>query len=426
MDMANETLALAVESDTSTDDDYQAFCDALAMSARGRAFLAEHARRARAADTGMLLTVIDRLETLALPQTDSPPADSRRDELRGLLDAIRGLQADIDTSGLAMQVAKLISLVDIVQQRIEAMLVPARHEAVADENGAPESGPIVAADEPAAESTAPETELAAPKDELFSDEAVVGEVVDEVQTNFAPTESDDEQADVPSSDEPAPEVMAPDVAPEVAQATQQDLAQATQEDLAQDSVQVPLDAPEEPAPPLSAVEALPPEQPDEIAAAAADEMVPPAQTEDIAPAPVEAMPTAEQVDELAPAPVDITPPTDEPPAARSSAMPEVSWDEPAAPAWVAGPVPTAQPVVPRSAAALAIAAVIEQAAASAAEANAAPGFSVIKAGTIPPPPPFEGEDFFDADAPPMKTIRTADALAPIMALSDDERTALFT
>lgn len=69
--------ALAAPADGPSEDDYKAFYSVLASSARGRAFLAEHARRARHAETETLLGAIARIETmLAEQQTREalPPA----------------------------------------------------------------------------------------------------------------------------------------------------------------------------------------------------------------------------------------------------------------------------------------------------------------------------------------------------------------
>jgi hypothetical protein len=64
MHMSNEAQALAGESlgESPDDSDYKAFLAVLAASARGRAFLAEHARRSRQADTEMLLAALARIE----------------------------------------------------------------------------------------------------------------------------------------------------------------------------------------------------------------------------------------------------------------------------------------------------------------------------------------------------------------------------
>jgi len=70
MHMSNEAQALAGESPGESPDDgeYKAFLSVLASSARGRAFLAEHARRARQADTEMLLAALARIEDMLAEQ----------------------------------------------------------------------------------------------------------------------------------------------------------------------------------------------------------------------------------------------------------------------------------------------------------------------------------------------------------------------
>ena len=93
--------------------------------------------------------------------------------------------------------------------------------------------------------------------------------------------------------------------------------------------------------------------------------------------------------------------------------------------------------------ALAIAAVAAQA--LAAEPEDEP-IKVLKAGSIPPPPPFTGDDFsYREDMPAQTTLEPArgdeieistaaapeyrpadDPFAPIMALSEEERLALFS
>jgi hypothetical protein len=66
--------ALAAPADGPSEDDYKAFYSVLASSARGRAFLAEHARRARHAETETLLAAITRIEaTLAEQHAPAPP-----------------------------------------------------------------------------------------------------------------------------------------------------------------------------------------------------------------------------------------------------------------------------------------------------------------------------------------------------------------
>ena len=61
--MANEPLALAIRPpDAPNEDEFLTLCAALSASARGRAFLAEYARRNRNADTEVLLAAIGRIE----------------------------------------------------------------------------------------------------------------------------------------------------------------------------------------------------------------------------------------------------------------------------------------------------------------------------------------------------------------------------
>src|SRR6201991_1488120 len=123
--MPNEPLTLASEPEAPSEAEYEAFFAALAESARGRAFLAEHARRSRSADTAVLLASVQRLEGLVGSQPASG-VDDERQELRSLLEAIRGMHAELDTAALSMQVAKLAALLDVVQQRIETIVTPPR------------------------------------------------------------------------------------------------------------------------------------------------------------------------------------------------------------------------------------------------------------------------------------------------------------
>jgi hypothetical protein len=66
--------ALAAPADGPSEDDYKAFYSVLASSARGRAFLAEHARRARHAETETLLAAIARIEATLAEQHAREPA----------------------------------------------------------------------------------------------------------------------------------------------------------------------------------------------------------------------------------------------------------------------------------------------------------------------------------------------------------------
>lgn len=72
--MTKDSTAPAVEpADPVTERDYEALVSALSQNARGRAFLDEFARRARRADTDLLLAAIARLEALMRAQSQSAP-----------------------------------------------------------------------------------------------------------------------------------------------------------------------------------------------------------------------------------------------------------------------------------------------------------------------------------------------------------------
>jgi hypothetical protein len=118
--MPNEPLALAViPPDALNDDDYRTLCEALSESARGRAFLAEYARRNRHADTEALLEAIERIE--ARLRTDASAVQRLRDDLRMLLIAIRLARPEIDAAGPAARAVKLAALLDLLERRIDAM-----------------------------------------------------------------------------------------------------------------------------------------------------------------------------------------------------------------------------------------------------------------------------------------------------------------
>jgi hypothetical protein len=113
------------------------------------------------------------------------------------------------------------------------------------------------------------------------------------------------------------------------------------------------------------------------------------------------------------------------------AVPDVSWYDSLPPEADARADEsfTAPPSAGVATAALAVVAVAEAATRQAArEEPEAEAVTVIKAGTMPHPAPFEGEDFSSAAAaaPPVKTIPATDLLESIMALSEDEKLALFT
>jgi hypothetical protein len=72
--MTNDSTApAATPADPASEHDYEVLVSALSQSARGRAFLDEHARRARHADTRVLLAAIARLEALVRAQAQAVP-----------------------------------------------------------------------------------------------------------------------------------------------------------------------------------------------------------------------------------------------------------------------------------------------------------------------------------------------------------------
>ena len=122
--MATETSARAEPShrDELQERDYQAFFTALSTSARGRAFLAEYARRNRNADTELLLAAIDKLQTLAAANKEPAKADPARSQLHALLDEIIGARSELDANILTMQAAKLTDLIVMVERRIGTII----------------------------------------------------------------------------------------------------------------------------------------------------------------------------------------------------------------------------------------------------------------------------------------------------------------
>ncbi|MDI1345661.1 MAG: hypothetical protein PSV22_16395 [Pseudolabrys sp.] len=129
--MANETSALRGEpqqthaAESPAEDDYLSFSAALGASERGRAFLQEYARRNRHADTAVVLAALDRLESVARSQKAAPEAERIRQDLRALLDTIQSARPQIDQTPGAIKAATLSALIEFVQARIEALVAPA-------------------------------------------------------------------------------------------------------------------------------------------------------------------------------------------------------------------------------------------------------------------------------------------------------------
>src|SRR5262245_13108756 len=121
--MPSETAARAGPlSDSPNEDDYQAFCEALSASARGRAFLAEYARRNRNSETEQLLTAVERLQSFISANPGTQTAGAVKYELRVLLDEISTAQGELAASVLAIKATKLAELTSLIEQRISKIL----------------------------------------------------------------------------------------------------------------------------------------------------------------------------------------------------------------------------------------------------------------------------------------------------------------
>jgi hypothetical protein len=121
--MPSETTARASPlSDAPTEGEYRAFCEVLSASTRGRAFLAEYARRNRNADTEQLLVAIDALQSLMSAKAATQASEPVRYELRALLDEISAAQSELEASMLAIKATKLAELTALVERRISNIL----------------------------------------------------------------------------------------------------------------------------------------------------------------------------------------------------------------------------------------------------------------------------------------------------------------
>jgi hypothetical protein len=80
--MTQDSLARDLSATGMTSDDpiYDALVHALSATARGRAFLDEHARRARAADTRAALDALARIEAMLSRELGVAPASTPADD----------------------------------------------------------------------------------------------------------------------------------------------------------------------------------------------------------------------------------------------------------------------------------------------------------------------------------------------------------
>jgi hypothetical protein len=120
--VANEALAAVPDSpsEAPNEEDYRTFYAVLSASGRGRAFLAEHARRHRGADTEAVLAVLARLESLLRSRQAND--ENLRGELRTVLGTIRAGRSELATSALPARAAGLARLLDMLERRLETLV----------------------------------------------------------------------------------------------------------------------------------------------------------------------------------------------------------------------------------------------------------------------------------------------------------------
>lgn len=133
--------------------DYDALCAALSATARGRAFLDEHARRARRADTALALQALSRLEE-QLRKRDTEGTARFHGELRALRSAVVSARSNFTRfEGMLAKHETVMALFDMLELRVTEMLAEAPAEPLAaNENE------VLAAAETQAALTVAETE----------------------------------------------------------------------------------------------------------------------------------------------------------------------------------------------------------------------------------------------------------------------------
>lgn len=144
--MPGETIARSGPlSGAPDEDDYQAFCQALSTSERGRAFLAEHARN-KNVDTEQLLAAIEQLQSVMVAQSTPQATDPIRRRLRDLLDEIGTAQCDLEALLLATKTEALAELIARVESRISGILWSLRADPVPEVETAPPASEVPADD----------------------------------------------------------------------------------------------------------------------------------------------------------------------------------------------------------------------------------------------------------------------------------------
>ena len=131
------TAQASALSGTPDEGDYQAFCQTLSASERGRSFLAEYARRNRNADTEQLLAAIEQLQSVMVAQPTPQRTDLVKRQLRELLDEIGTAQCELDELLLATKTEALADLIARVESQISRILWSLRADAGPEVETAP-------------------------------------------------------------------------------------------------------------------------------------------------------------------------------------------------------------------------------------------------------------------------------------------------
>ena len=124
-------LAAELAAATPPQAEYDALCAALGANARGRAFLDEHARRARRKDTALALQALSRLEE-QLRKRDSAGEGAARfhGELRALHSAVVSARTNFTRfEGMLAKRETVMALFDMLELRITEMLAETSGEA---------------------------------------------------------------------------------------------------------------------------------------------------------------------------------------------------------------------------------------------------------------------------------------------------------
>ena len=143
--MPAETIARpSALSGAPDEDDYQAFCQTLSASERGRALLAEYARRSRGADTEQLQLAIEQLQSVMVAQSPPQRPELVKRQLRELLDEIGTAQCEVDAMLLATKTEALAELIARVESRISGILWSLRSDPSAEVETAPPASEMLA------------------------------------------------------------------------------------------------------------------------------------------------------------------------------------------------------------------------------------------------------------------------------------------